>query len=188
MEIIDDQTSLDFLEEVTKRTQEIEEHSRLIKNGEIYPSVLTYATANYYANSVWLLKLYEVETLKEEGLQQEFKIVWSEWLIEASKKLNSERIKSKYASQTEIEAHAILDNKDEWQKWQRKLLLSKRRVSMYRRIKDDWASVLQILIQLNANSRSEMRSLNAEKFSQNELEKVSEERRLKKVKNLRAEE
>lgn len=188
LSIIDEQTSYDFLQEVTERLEEIEQHSHLIRDGEVLPQVLVYATATYYANAVWLLKLYENETLQEEGIQQDFKIVWSEWIIEASKKLNTERIKSKYASQTEIEAQAIVDNKEEWQEWQKKLLLSKRRVSLYRRIKDDWASVLQILIQLNANSRSEMKSLHAERFSENETNKVSEERRVKKIKTMRGEE
>ena len=185
--IIDEQTSLDFLDEMNLRLKEIENHSRLIKNGEIHPSVLVYATANYYGNATWILRLYENECLKDEGLQQDYKIVWSEWIIESSKKLNESRIKSKYASQTEIEAQAIVDHKEEWKDWQRKLLVSKRTVSMYRRITEDWSSVLQVLIQLNANSRTEMRSLYADKISEAELEKVEENRKLKKVKTMKVE-
>ena len=171
MSLITENDVFEFMKEVQEKVDYLDRYTKVIRDQNIPTTVLNYVSANFPGLNSWLLKVYEAECVRDMGLKQDYKIQWSEWLIAVSTELNQSRIKSKYASASEIEAHTIVKNKEEYRKWQRDLIMSEKRVSMYRRLKDDLEDTLKIIIALNANSRSEMKSLSVEGVSQRLVER-----------------
>lgn len=168
---ITEEDVFNFLKEVDKQIAYIEEQSQLIRNGEIPPTMLNYATAKHHATSCWILKMYESEVIRDKGLQTDYKIEWSSWIKETAKELNQNQPKSKFASASEIEANAILNHRDEYRTWQKKLIISDRTVSLYRRLTENWKGVLNILITLSSNSRADMKALGIENIVEYEVKR-----------------
>ncbi|MGD9679029.1 MAG: hypothetical protein AB7V16_11865 [Vulcanibacillus sp.] len=170
---------LEFLESTQETLSEIEKQSVLIKEGEIPPSLLNGALANYQGLNAFLIRQYEISVLEDEQLKDEYKMIYSKWFVDTRNKLNDSRISSKFASATEIEANALIDNREEYLSWKRKLNLSERKVSMYRRLLDGFKIQAQMLINISNNMRSELSALSVENRANRNLNKEKIIRKIK---------
>jgi|WetSurMetagenome_2_1015567.scaffolds.fasta_scaffold12649_5 hypothetical protein len=143
----------------------IENICNLVKDGNIYPSVLNSIMSEYYSTSNWILRQYEIEMIYDTSLKQEYDVWWSEKFIEKKKEMQKDLPKSIKLSGNEIDIEVKISNKEKYLEWQNKLLLSDRKVSTLRRLNDNWKNMLQILITLSSNSRSEMKALGIENIA-----------------------
>lgn len=173
---------LDFQTEIEDKVKFIEQQTNLINNRQITPEGLSYAIANYNSINNFLINQYEIVSLENEELKDEWKIVWSDWFIKSKNKLNETRISSKFASATEIEAQALLDNREEYLQWKKKLNVSERRVSFFHRLTDAWKLQAQMLINLSMNMRSELSALSIENRANKDLTKEKIMRKIKQPK------
>jgi hypothetical protein len=131
---------------------------------EITPDQINGILASYYGIVTWLTERYEVETIHYKRYLQGYKTWWAEKNREASRKINADRTKSKFASSGEIEGEAIADNKDEYNKRNDDIIIMERRVSLYKHLLDSWKDVLYIATTLSSNSRADMKSLGIERI------------------------
>ncbi len=177
-------TVLEFLESTQDNLDRINEQSKLISDGEIPPSLLNSALANYQGLNTFLIRQYEISVLEDEQLKDEYKMLYSKWFVDTRNKLNDSRVSSKYASATEIEANALLDNREEYLTWKRRLNLSERKVSMYRRLLDGFKVQSQMLIQISGNMRAELSALSVENRAN---KNITKEKIIRKIKTPRSE-
>lgn len=168
-----------FVHDIEKNISYVNKVSNLISNGQITPELLNESLAKYIGVNTFLISIYEQTVLEDETLKDEWKLIWSEWFIKAKNNLNDSRVSSKFASATEIEAHALVDNREEYLSWKKKLNLSERKVSMYRRIVDSWKVQSQILVQISNNLRSELSALSIENRAN---KNITREKIIRKVK------
>jgi hypothetical protein len=175
---------LELQETIEGKIKYIEEQTRLINNREITPQGLNHALANYNIVNNFLINQYEIVCLEDEELKDGWKLVWSDWFITAKNKLNDSRTSSKFASATEVEAHALIDNREEYLKWKKKLNISERRVSMYRRFMESWKTQANILVNLCQNMRSELSALSVENRANKDLTKEKIIRKVKVVRDV----
>jgi hypothetical protein len=128
-----------------KKIEYIEKYINIIKNDEINPMMINHALASHTGIMSFLIREYEKKIFEYEQSQEEFKIDFDEWYLEARDKLMSKRNSSKFPANYEIEAEA--------------------RVSFYRRLMESWESQGYKLGTLSANARSEMKSLFVEDYA-----------------------
>ena len=178
------ETVLDFLESTQDSLDKINEQSTLIKDGEIPPSLLNNALANYQGLNSFLIRQYEISVLEDEELKDEYKMIYSKWFVDTRNKLNDSRVSSKFASATEIEANALVDNREEYLMFKRKLNLSERKVSMYRRLLDGFKIQAQMLVNISNNMRSELSALSVENRANKNITKEKIIRKIKQPPNV----
>jgi hypothetical protein len=150
---------LNYHEYIQQKLAYLERYTTLIKDGNISPESINHALASYQSIGAWMISEYEKVSLDFDILKEEFQTYFDEWYLEASKKLNESRIKSKFASGTEIEATARVTHREDYLKWQARLKIMDRKVSLYRRLMDNWKAQKDAIVNLSQNSRAEMRSL-----------------------------
>jgi len=151
--------TLDFYEVIQKKLEYLERYATLIKAGNISPEAINHALASYQSIVSWIVSEYEKVSLEFDITKEEYQVDFDTWYLEASNRLNETRIKSKFASNTEIEATARVNHREEYLRWQSKLKIMERKVSLYRRIMDNWKNQKDVLVNLAQNSRAEMKSL-----------------------------
>lgn len=164
----------DFLVFAQQKINQIKEQTNLINNGEISISELNRCLVEFSSTSAYLIYEYEQASLEEEIFKDEYKLDYSNWYTEARNKLNVSRIQSKFANGTEIEAEALVQHREEYLEWRKKLLLAEKKTSMYRRYLDTLKIQGNILIQISQNLRQEGYSLQVE-------QKANKERLIRKV-------
>lgn len=179
---LDENELLDYHTFVQKKLQYIERYIAVIKNDEITPEVINHALASYQAVGNWLISEYEDVCLEYECTKEEYQIDFDSWLLDASNEINEKRIKSNFASKTEIEAKARVDNREEYLKWQRKLKILERKVSLFRRIMDNWKSQKDMIVNLSQNSRAEMKALGIQDLANYEEDKEEDKPKKQKIK------
>lgn len=157
--MISNEDKLDYHEYTQEKLAYIERYISLIKNREVTPDVINHALVSYEGVGNWLIKQYEDIALDYEDMKEEYQVDFDNWFLEASSKLNETRIKSKFASTTEIEATARVTHREEYLHWQGKLKIMERKVSMFRRLMDNWKNQKDMIVNLAQNSRGEMRAL-----------------------------
>lgn len=157
--LLEEQDVIDYQTFVQNKLKYIERYIALIKNDQITPEAINHALSSYESVGNWLISEYESVCLEQECVKEEFQIDFDEWFLKASEQINEKRIKSNFASKMEIEAKARVDNRENYLRWQRKLKILDRKVSLYRRIMDNWKSQKDMIVNLSQNSRAEMRAL-----------------------------
>jgi len=170
---------IEFLEATQDNLDKVNEQSKLIYDNEIPPSALNNALANYHGLNTFLVRQYEISVLEDEELKDEYKMIYSKWFVDTRNKLNNSRTSSKFASTTEIEANALIDNREEYLSWKKKLNLSERKVSMYRRLLDGFKIQAQMLVNIANNMRSELSALSIENRAN---KNITREKIIRKVK------
>lgn len=151
-----------YLEYVNIQISKMGEMCDLIKEGDITPQTINWALANYTPIGVGLNGEYQRIKDLSTDYQLEYKEWWDEIFLEARDKLNDGRATSKFASKSEIESQARLDNKDRYRKWQMKLSELENKVRFIIRQIDIWKKHDSILTNLSMNMRSEMKALSIE--------------------------
>lgn len=175
--------SMELYNEIQEKIQYIEKQISLIKDGEITPESLNNALANYYTINNFLITQYELISLEDESLKDEYKLLWSEWFMEIKNELIEKKLTSKFPSQTEIEAQALLKHKDDYKIWRQKLRDSERKVSFYRRLLEGWKTQANMLVNLSQNMRSELSALSIENSANKHINKEKVIRKIKKSPN-----
>ena len=172
---------LEFHEFVQEKLKYLERYTTLIKEGNVIPEAINHALASYQSLGAWMISEYEKVTLDHDIMKEEFQADFDTWYLEARSKLNETRVSSKFASNNEIEATARVAHREEYLRWQSKLKIMERKVSMYRRIMDNWKSQKDIIVNLSQNSRAEMKALNVQDLA-NYDENKQPAKKIKKVK------
>jgi hypothetical protein len=169
--MLDSNEKLSYLDFVQDKLKYIERYNTLIRNGQefITPEILNHALASHNAVLNWLIREYESISLDYGDLQEDYKSKMDEWIIEAKKVLNENRVSSKFASATEVEAQARITHREDYIKFKRNLLIYERKVSFYKRIMDSWASNKDLLVNLSWNMRTEMKALNIENYANKDI-------------------
>lgn len=180
--MIDNEQILEYHEYVQQKLKYLERYTSLIHNGEITPEAINHAVASYSGLHSWMITEYEKVCLDYDILKEEYQSHFDEWFIESRNKLNETRLSSKYASATEIEANARVNHRDEYLRYQSKLKILERKVSMYRRLMDNWKNQAQMIIQLSQNSRAEMKALGIQDLAN--WDNPKEEKQIVKKKKL----
>jgi hypothetical protein len=100
--------------------------------------------------------------------------------MEIKNELIEKKLTSKFPSQTEIEAQALLKHKEEYKIWRQKLRDSERKVSFYRRLLEGWKTQANMLVNLSQNMRSELSALSIENSANKHINKEKVIRKIKK--------
>ena len=161
----------EYLKYVQDKIKYVEQYMDIIKNYEITPQVINHALSNHGKIMNWLISEFEKISLDYEDLKEDYQVEFDKWVIEARKKLNDGRVASKFASNSEIEGCARVEHREEYLRWKRKLLIMEHKVSFYRRIRDNWQNQKDILTNLSWNTRTEMKNLNTEDYTNNVYQK-----------------
>lgn len=136
------------------------------------PERINYCLACYTDIGNQLLFNYRQLLDKLNYYKQQFNNWQKEKFVLARDKLNSDRTKSKYASQSEIEAEAYVDNKCEWNEWEQKIFFIEAKTNLLNGIKENWKSHSFMLKEISDNMKVEMRNLNMERIIEKPTNKV----------------
>lgn len=156
----------EYVEFIEQTIEEIKKTISLFNNdtNEIRPEQINDVLGQYYGKSTWLISMYEQESIQYKSLCQDYKSWWAEKYREASRKINADRTKSKFASSGEIEAETIHDNKEEYDLKNKEMIIKERRVSLFKHLMENWKDILSTCITLSSNSRADMKSLGLERI------------------------
>jgi len=176
--------SFDFLESDAEKVNFINNIGNLIKNGEISPEALNECLGNFFSITRYILTLYESVSLEDDNLKLQYKLWWSDKYDDAQIYLSKDTSPSKTISDTKIENRVIVSNKEEYEEWQKKLIMSEKRKSFYYRILESWKANSKQITELSQNMRTELMSLSVEKKANEDLTKegLIRHAKIKKVK------
>lgn len=129
---------------------------------EVNPVTVQYLLANYQSTKFGLL--LEVQCRKNDfrKLNRQFKSWWTTKLLEAKRKLTIDG--KKFPAVKDYTVQAEEDNKVEYTDWQDRLQESEDKYEFMKLLRDDWNGFQFILQILNDNMKSELRSLNVDRF------------------------
>ena len=165
---------------IREKIEYIERYTTLIANKQISPEALNHALAVYTNVTTFLISEYENTMLDLEDKQEQYKVDWDTWYLEAKNTINEKRVSSKFASNTEIESTARVAHREEYLQWMRKIKVLERKVSFHRRLLDSWNNQHKLLIAMSNNMRSELASL----FTQDLANRDDISEKKKKIKKL----
>jgi hypothetical protein len=136
------------------------------------PQRINYCLAFYTEVSNQLLFDYRQELDKLNYYKQQFNNWQKEKFVLARDKLNADRTKSKFASQSEIEAEAFVDNKKEWKEWEQKIFFIEAKSSILHGLRENWKSHSFMLKEISDNMKVEMHNLSMERIMEKPTNKV----------------
>jgi len=132
-------------------------------SGNVSPDLLDKALATYEETNLALIAEYERYKYRYEQEKEKFNIWFDEIFENARTTLNDPTLPAaKWASKSEIESHARVQNKGKFLEWKTKLNTMQAQVSFFRRVVDSWGRMDKILVTISSNLRSQLGALSTQ--------------------------
>ena len=156
----------EYVEFVQNAVKELNSYSEIIEDDYILPERINRCLAYYNRTMNTLIAEEERFLTHKRELQRSFTAWFDKKFIETRDALNGDgRVASKFASKTEIESQTRVDNARQYAIWQDAIQKVEDKARFYSKLIDSWKKEDQMLSNLSANLRTEMKKLNVGSIS-----------------------
>lgn len=140
----------------------------IIHNGEVPPWEIQKLLATYYTTQLGLIAEYQRNKRSISTIKRQYNAWWNSKVSEARKTLLSTMPTGKFPALKEYSIKAQEDNEEEYNNWQEKIQQAEDKTDFMKQLLDSWSSFLNVIINLNKNMVSELRSLTVDRIQSEE--------------------
>lgn len=170
----EDALSKEYVEFVLATVENYKKYSdRLTSDlSEVHPQDVQYILANYQSVKLGLLSEVGRRQSAYRQMKRQFNSWWNTCISTARTELIANIVKGgKYPAVKDYTLQAEENNKLEYAQKQESLQNAEDKLEFMKSLRDDWDSFLKLLLALNSNMCSELRSLSVDRHSTNVRQK-----------------